>query len=70
MPGRGCASKGKAHTPVVSRAQQGKFGAEYGRRKAGRASQMKGITTAELRSHLRESKGRKLPARSRRRAMA
>ena len=69
MPGHGCTSSRK-HTPIVSGRQQGKFGAEYGRRKAGRASQMKGITTAELRSHLKESKGKKLPARSRRRAMA
>ncbi|HUS44661.1 MAG TPA: hypothetical protein VM219_01295, partial [Phycisphaerae bacterium] len=56
----GCSST-RAHTPIVSKAQQGKFGAEYGRRKAGGKGSMKGITTAELRSHLKESKGKKLP---------
>ncbi len=54
----------RKHTPIVSRAQQGMMGAEYRRRKAGKKPRMKGITTAELRSHLRESRGKKLPARS------
>ena len=53
----------KKHTPIVSKAQHGKFGAELARREAGESSRMKGITTAELRSHLKESKGKKLPAR-------
>lgn len=58
--------KKKAHTPIVSKKQQKLFGAEYGRRKAGEARRMKGITTKELKSHLKESKGKKLPTRSRR----
>jgi len=60
----GCRRSGRKHTPITSRAQFGKFGAEYARRKAGKKSRMKGITTAELRSHLGEAKGKKLPARS------
>ena len=65
MPGKGCAKSGRAHTPIVSRAQRGKFGAELARRRAGKASRMKGITTEELRSHLHESAGKNLPARVR-----
>lgn len=55
---------GRPHTPIVSIAQRGKFGAEYARRKAGKKPRMKSITTEELRSHLKESKGKKLPART------
>lgn len=59
MPGKHCG--GKPHTPIVSKAQRGKSGAELGRRRAGKSSRMKGITTKELESHLHESKGKKLP---------
>lgn len=62
MPGKGC--RGRKHTPIVSKKQQGKFGAEYARRKAGKASRMKGITKAELKRHLKESKGKKLPKKA------
>ena len=54
----------RKHTPVVSKAQLGMFGAEYRRRKTGKKPRMKGITTAELRSHLHETAGKKLPARA------
>jgi hypothetical protein len=54
----------RKHTPVVSKAQRGMFGAELARRQAGKKSRMPSITTAELRSHLKESKGKKLPKRS------
>lgn len=57
----------RKHTPIVSDAQRGKFGAELARREAGKKPQMPGITTAELRSHLKESKGKDLPPRSRKR---
>jgi hypothetical protein len=40
------------------------FGAEYARRKAGKAPRMKGITKAELRGHLKESRGKRLPKRT------
>jgi len=59
MPG-----KHRKHTPIVSRAQRGMFGAEYARRKAGKAPRMKGITKAELRGHLKESRGKRLPKRT------
>ena len=56
MPG-----KHRAHTPIVSEKQRGLFGAEYARRKKGLKGRMPGITKTELRSHLKESKGKKLP---------
>ena len=65
MPGKGC----KKHTPIKSKAQQGKFGAELRRRKKGKQSQMSGISTGELRSHLSESRGKKLPARVRKKGI-
>ena len=61
MPGKGCHGK---HTPIVSEAQRGKFGAELARRRAGEKPRMPGITAKELESHLRESKGKDLPKRS------
>ena len=57
MPG-----KHRKHTEITSEAQRGLFGAELARRKAGKQGRMKGITTEELRSHLKESGGKDLPA--------
>lgn len=54
----------RKHTPIVSEKQRGLFGAELARRRAGKARRMKGITTRELEEHLRESKGKKLPKKS------
>ena len=54
---------GRKHTPIVSKAQQGLFGAELARRRAGKKGRMPKITTAELRRHLKESGGKKLVAR-------
>lgn len=64
----GCGKKTKKgkrrkHTPIVSEAQQGKFGSELARRRAGKDRRMRGITTEELESHLEESKGKNLPKR-------
>ncbi len=53
----------RKHTPIVSRKQRGLFGAELARRCEGKKGRMKGITTDELRSHLKESKGKRLPKR-------
>ncbi|MEM4720655.1 MAG: hypothetical protein QXT73_01160 [Candidatus Methanomethylicaceae archaeon] len=53
----------KKHTPIVSEAQRGLFGAELARRRAGKSPKMKGITTKELIAHLKESKGKDLPER-------
>jgi len=55
--------KHRKHTPITSEAQQGLFGAELARRRAGKEPRMKGITTKELERHLKESKGKKLVAR-------
>jgi hypothetical protein len=64
MPGR---HNKKRHTPIVSEAQRGKFGAELRRRKLGLTPRMPSITTEELERHLRESKGKKLPQRVKKR---
>lgn len=65
MTGKGCGKKGhRKHTPIVSEKQRGKFGAEYARRKAGKTPAMPSITKKELKSHLEESGGKKLPTRS------
>jgi hypothetical protein len=62
MSGKQCGKRGhRKHTPIVSKKQQGLFGAEYGRRKEGKAAQMPGITKKELKGHLKESKGKNLP---------
>ena len=61
MTRKGCKKK---HTPITSEAQQGKFGAELARRRAGKARRMRGISTKDLESHLRESKGKDLPSRA------
>ena len=52
----------RKHTPIVSEKQRGLFGAELARRRAGKARRMPDITARELEEHLRESKGKKLPA--------
>lgn len=54
----------RKHTPITSKAQRGLFGAELARRRAGKKGRMSGITTKELSSHLKESKGKKLPKRA------
>jgi len=59
-------AKHRKHTPITSKAQRGKFGAELARRRAGKKPRMPGITISELESHLRESRGKKLPARKKR----
>ncbi len=57
--GINCSSDRK-HTPIMSKAQQGLFGAELARRRKGLKPKMRGITGKELVSHLKESKGKKL----------
>ena len=61
-----CKKSGKKHTPIVSKKQRGLFGAELARRRAGKKGRMPGITEAELESHLREAKGKRLPKHSKR----
>lgn len=68
MSGKKCGKGGhKKHTPIVSEKQRGKFGAEYERRKEHGPVTMSGITKKELRSHLKESKGKNLPRVSKKR---
>lgn len=63
MTTKACKKGGKKHTPIMSEAQRGLFGAELARRRSGQEGRMAGITTKELESHLRESKGKNLPAK-------
>ena len=66
MPGKGCGKKGhRKHTPIVSKKQRGLFGAELGRKRAGQKGQTS-MSKPVLKSHLEESKGKKLPTRTRR----
>ena len=62
MTTKKCASR--KHTPIVSEEQRGLFGAEYARRKKSKKRRMKGITKAELKSHLEEAGGKSLPERT------
>lgn len=61
MPGKGCRKKGRKHTPIVSKAQRGLFGARAG----GKKTKASGLSVAEAKRHMREVKGKKLPARKR-----
>ena len=51
--------KHKVHTPITSEAQRGFFGAELARKRAGKAGKTE-MSRAELKRHLKESKGKKL----------
>jgi len=55
--------KHRKHTPIVSEKQRGFFGAELARKKAGKKTRTK-MSQAELKRHLKESKGKKLPAKT------
>jgi hypothetical protein len=54
----------RKHTPVTTEAQRKFFGAELGRLRAGKA-RVTEMPEAELERHLKEVKGKKLPARRR-----
>lgn len=65
--------KHKKHTPITSKAQQGAMGVAYSAKKGktikgglrGPAKQIKkGMTKIELKSHLKESAGKKLPKKA------
>lgn len=64
MTYEGCGSSHRKHTPITSKAQQGLFGAELARRRKGFKGRMNGITTEELRGHLKESAGKSLPEKA------
>ena len=67
MTGKGCpktkSGKRRKHTPIVSEKQQGFFGAEYARKKAGKKGKTE-MSKKVLKKHLTESKGKKLPLKS------
>lgn len=63
MPGKGCGKGGhRKHTPIVTEAERGFFGAEYGRKKAGKKGKT-GMSKATLKRHLVEAGGKNLPQR-------
>lgn len=62
MSKEGCSKNGRKHTPITSEAQRGLMGAELARRRTGKEGRISGITEKELVSHLKESKGKNLPA--------
>ena len=55
--------KGRKHTPIVSAAQRGFFGAELRRKRKGKKGRTK-MSMVELKRHLKESAGKRLPART------
>jgi hypothetical protein len=52
----------RQHTPIVSRAQAGLFGAELNRLRSGKKTKS-GMDEATLARHLKESAGKNLPER-------
>lgn len=69
--------KHRKHTPITSEKQRGAFGIAYAAAKGevpvsklgGTAKQIyESVTTADLRSHLKETAGKKLPKKSRKKA--
>lgn len=63
MSGEECGKGGhKTHTPIVSKKQRGFFGSELARKRAGKETKTE-MSEAELSRHLKESKGKKLPAK-------
>jgi len=67
MTTKACKKGGKKHTPIVSEVQKGMMGAELRRRREGKKGYMEGMSEEELVSHLKESKGKKLPKRIKKR---
>ena len=53
----------KKHTPIVSKKQKRLFGAVAG----GKATKATGLSVKEAKKHLRETKGKKLPEKVKRR---
>ena len=58
MTGKACGHK--KHTPITSKAQRGLFGAVAG----GKKTKATGLSVAEAKRHLKEAKGKSLPARA------
>jgi hypothetical protein len=64
MTTKACKKSKRKHTPIVSKKQFGFFGSEYARKKAGKKGKTD-MSLAELKRHIKEAKGKKLPKRSR-----
>lgn len=68
MPG-----KHRKHTPIVSKKQRGAMGSAYGAKKAGKGKPAKtpasiwNMPMEQLRSHLKEAGGKKLPRKAKKR---
>lgn len=63
MPGKHCITKKgrrRKHTPIVSKAQRGLFGARAG----GKKTKATGLSVAEAKRHMKEVAGKKLPMRA------
>ena len=58
--------KHRKHTPIITEAQRGLMGADYKRGKEGKKKKT-GMSQTELKRHLKEAKGKKLPKKSRKR---
>ena len=66
MTTKACKRSGRKHTEIVSEKQRGFFGAEYARKKKGKKGKTD-MSLAELRRHIRESKGKNLPMKRKKR---
>jgi hypothetical protein len=72
MTTKACKKSERKHTPITSKKEQGLFGAAYGAKKKGKKkpsyvpSSLWGQPMAILKMHLKETKGKKLPKKVRR----
>ena len=60
MTTKKCRTSGKKHTPIVSEAQRRLFGAVA----SGQKTKATSLSKAEAKRHLKEVKGKELPARA------
>jgi len=63
MTTKACRKSGRKHTPITTEKQRGFMGAEYGRGEEGKTKRT-GMSQAELKRHLKEAAGKRLPARA------
>ena len=72
MTTKACSKIGRKHTPIVSKKQRGMMGSAYGAKKAGREKPSQTpmsvwkMSVAALERHLKESNGKKLPRKVKR----
>jgi len=65
MSGAGCPKSGRKHTPIVSEKQRRLFGVAVSN-----SHKAPSLSKTEAKRHLKEVKGRKLPERAAKRALA